>query len=81
MATQNQKNNKTYTVHIMGGKVGEKEVVFSSLEKAKNYMKKERSYYKALSVWSMTLVKRVYDETGDYEATGINTRSMIWEGC
>tara|TARA_R110002020_G_scaffold115102_1_gene264708 strand:- start:113 stop:310 length:198 start_codon:yes stop_codon:yes gene_type:complete len=60
----------TYKVHIEGGMLIEKDVIFTSLKEAKKYMKEQ---YPIAVKWGATL----FTLTNEEECISINTRTTI----
>ena len=73
----NAKKMITYIVTIEGNFIKDTETVFTSLKKAKEFMKTEYDFCIKWEAYLLTLVKREYDNKGDYDATQINTRTTI----
>ena len=70
----------TYTVHMGGEWIKESATEFTSLKKAKDFMKSKHDFCVKWDADILTLVKRDFDTDGDYIATAINTRSTILKG-
>lgn len=66
----NLTKNKRYRVHVEGELIIESDVYFSSLTKAKIYMKNNYSFYIKMDVFLFTLID-------EHKHEGINTITTI----
>lgn len=67
-----------YRVHAEGERVNESNTYFTSLKKAKDYMKRKYDFYLEFEASLFTLIKEVRDgETSNYDGECINTRTTI----